>query len=109
AVAWAFLAAALYAALTVPFVQLHGLLFGAEERVGVSPLAHALGEGITVFQVSLLLVPASLLAVVLWRDSRHQAPDRVATNGAAAPVPSAAPGTSAIPSFAGSPYAGDHR
>jgi hypothetical protein len=87
---WALLAAVAYAALSVPLIQLHGLLFGAEVRAGVSPLAHALGEGVTVFQVALLLVPASLLAGVPWRDSRQPAPDRAATNDATDPVPSVA-------------------
>ena len=85
----------MFAALTVPLIQVHGLLFGAEVRVGVSPLEHALGEGITVFQVALLLVPASLLAGVPWRDSRQAAADRAATNDAADPGP-AAPGEPAI-------------
>jgi hypothetical protein len=106
---WALLAAALYAALTVPFIQLHGLLFGAEVRAGVSPLAHALGEGVTVFQVALLLVPASLLAGVPWRDSRQPVPDPIARNDAPDPVPSAAPGDPAIHFAAAPVLEGAHR
>jgi hypothetical protein len=68
AAAWGFLAAALFAAASVPLGQLHGSLFEAEEEIGVSPLAHALGEGFTTLQVALLvLVPLALIAGVPWR------------------------------------------
>lgn len=106
---WGFLAAALYAALTVPFVQVHGFLFGAEVRVGVTPLEHALGEGITVFQVALLLVPASLLAGVPWRDSRSGAAALVPTTDTADPRFSAAPADLATPLAAGAALEGADR
>lgn len=70
AMGWGVLAAALFAAFSVPLVQLHGAVFGAEEEIGASPLAHALGEAITTLQVALLvLVPLALLAGVPWRGA----------------------------------------
>jgi hypothetical protein len=68
--AWGVLAAALFAALSVPLVQVHGALFGAEVLIGESPLEHALGEGFTTFQLALVvLVPLALLAGVPWRGA----------------------------------------
>lgn len=113
AVAWGLLAAMLFAALSVPLVQAHGALFGAEEEAGVAPLEHALDEGIVVFQVALLLVPLSLLAGVPWRGAwRAAQADQVADQ---APVQApgstrAAPaGPSASPATAGSTNVGGDR
>ena len=67
----------------------------------MSPLDHALGEGITVFQVAILLVPASLLAGVPWRDSRPGADTAAAAAGAAGTQTYAAPAEPVLQPAAG--------
>jgi hypothetical protein len=69
------LAAGFFALMAIPLAQLHGLLFGAEEATSITPLQHALTEGIAVFQVALLLVPVVLVAGIPWRDTRPDAPE----------------------------------
>ena len=69
-----FLAAGIFALLAIPLAQVHGLLFGAEQVTGMTPIQHALTEGISVFQVALLLVPVVLLAGVPWRGAGPDIP-----------------------------------
>jgi hypothetical protein len=60
--AWASLAAFLFAVLSVPGNQLHGLLFGAEEEEGVGWLEDAFTDGGIVLGASLVtLVPAAVI------------------------------------------------
>jgi hypothetical protein len=69
-----FLAAAVFAVLAMPLAQVHGALFVAAAETGMTPLQHALTEGIAVFQVALLLVPVALLAGVPWRAAPPATP-----------------------------------
>ncbi len=71
-IAWAVLAAGLFAVLVIPGIQVHGLLFGAEEGEAVGWLEHGMNEGLIALQVSLaVMVPAAL---VLGPPSRADAP-----------------------------------
>jgi hypothetical protein len=85
-----FLAAATFAVLAIPLAQVHGLLFGAEAETGMTPLQHALTEGIAVFQVALVLVPVVLVTGVPWRTPRAVAETAAAGADVAKPHPSEA-------------------
>jgi len=86
---WAVLAALIFAILTVPGIQAHAVLFGAQEDQAVGWLEHGMTEGTIALQVSLAaLVPAALLLGPPWRAARSphepaQAPGRshLATSG----------------------------
>ncbi len=82
ALAWAGLAAALFALLSMPGNELHGFLFGAEEEADVDLLADLLGDGLAALQAALLVItPIALLVGVPWRDTRRAR--------AVAPIPTA--------------------
>jgi hypothetical protein len=67
-VLWAFLAAASFAILSIPGNQLHGLLFGAEEEVGVSLAQDLANDAILAFQGALVvIVPFALLLGAPWQ------------------------------------------
>lgn len=67
---WGCLAAAVFAVLSIPGSELHGLLFGAEEEVGVGLLQDLATDALYALEAALLvLVPLSLLAGVPWRGA----------------------------------------
>lgn len=103
--AWAVLASTFFAILSIPGIQLHALLFGAEEE-SVGWLEDALKDGGITLAVSLVaLVPATLITGPPWRAVRaHFGPDQVpgATHAASA-------GSSAFLATAGSTHAGGDR
>jgi hypothetical protein len=67
ALAWATIAAILFAVASLPGNQLHGFLFGAEEEE-VGLVQDLLDDGIAAFQAALLvIVPLALVAGVPWR------------------------------------------
>jgi hypothetical protein len=67
---WAVLAALLFAVLSIPGNQLHGVLFGAEEE-SVGWLQDALTDGSIALAVSLVaLVPVALITGPPWRAAR---------------------------------------
>lgn len=103
--AWAVLAAFLFAVLTVPGNQLHGLLFGAEEEE-VGWLEDALIDGSIALVVSLVgLVPAALIIGPPWRAVRpHTGLDQAPGSTLAASA-----GSSAFLATAGSTHAGGDR
>jgi hypothetical protein len=74
ALAWAALAAVLFALASLPGNQLHGFLFGAEEEE-VGLIQDLLDDGIAALQSALLLiVPLALFVGVPWRDGRTTEP-----------------------------------
>ena len=103
--AWAILASTAFAILSIPGIQLHALLFGAEEE-SVGWLEDALKDGGITLAVSLVaLVPAALITGPPWRAVRaHFGPDQApgATLAASA-------GSSAFLATAGSTHAGGDR
>lgn len=105
--AWAALAAFLFALLSIPGIQLHGLLFGAEAEAG-GWLEDALKDGGITLAVSLVaLVPAALLLGPPWRAACSPDEDK----SAQAPRPSRAAATGLSPSLvtAGSTHVGGDR
>lgn len=105
--AWAVLAAFLFALLSIPGIQLHGLLFGAEAEAA-GWLEDALKDGGITLAVSLAaLVPAALLLGPPWRAARSPDEDR----SAQAPGPSLAAAAGLSPSLvtAGSTHVGGDR
>ena len=67
---WAVLAAVLFAVLSIPGIQLHGLLFGAEKE-SVGWLQDAVNDGGITLATSLaVLVPLALLLGPPWRATR---------------------------------------
>ena len=103
--AWAVIAAVVFAVLSIPGNQVHGLLFGAEEEP-VGWLEDALKDGSIVLVASLVaLVPVALIGARASRSAESR-PDAVETSG---PAPVAPAGTSAFPTLAGSTHAGDDR
>jgi len=67
---WAVLAALLFAVLSIPGNQLHGVLFGAEEEVGVSVVEDVATDAVFALEAALLVIaPLSLLAGVPWRGA----------------------------------------
>ena len=103
--AWAVLAAVTFAVLSIPGIQLHGLLFGAEVEAG-GWLADALKDGGITLATSLaLLIPVALFLGPPWPMAR------VANRHAQSPGPSlAAPaGPSASLVTTGSTHAGGDR
>jgi hypothetical protein len=67
---WGVLAALLFAALSIPGNQMHGLLFGAEEEEGVSLLNDLAADALYALEAALLvLAPVSLLAGMPWRGA----------------------------------------
>jgi hypothetical protein len=102
---WAVLAAFLFAALSIPGNQLHGLLFGAEgEEMGW--LEDALVDGSIALAASLAtVVPAALFAGPPWRGS-HQPLNPVQVPGSSLV---AAPGPFTSPATAGPTTAGGDR
>jgi hypothetical protein len=75
ALVWGCLAAGLFAVLSLPGNEAHGLLFGAEHETGVGVAEDLLGDGIAALQAALLVVlPVALVAGVPWRDHRPAAP-----------------------------------
>ncbi len=103
--AWAVFASTFFAILSIPGIQLHGLLFGAEEE-SVGWLADAFKDGGITLAISLVaLVPAALITGPPWRAVRADfGPDQApgATLAASA-------GSSAFLATAGSTYAGGDR
>lgn len=103
--AWAILASTAFAILSIPGIQLHALLFGAEEEA-VGWLEDALKDGGITLAVSLAaLVPAALITGPPWRAVRaHTGLDHApgATLAASA-------GSSAFLATAGSTHAGGDR
>jgi hypothetical protein len=103
--AWAVLASVLFAVLSIPGIQLHGLLFGAEEEAG-GWLRDALKDGGITLAVSLVaLVPAVLVAGLPWRAARspHESAQAPGSSLVAAAGPSASLAT------AGSTHVGGDR
>jgi hypothetical protein len=108
---WAVLAALLFAVLSVPGNQLHGVLFGAEEEVGVSVVEDVATDAVFALEAALLVIaPLSLLAGVPWRGAWRPA---AATTRASVP---GAPSAGAPPqepfasrASAGTTYAGGDR
>jgi tellurite resistance protein TehA-like permease len=71
---WGVLAALLFAALSIPGNQMHGLLFGAEEEEGVSLLNDLTADALYALEAALLVIaPLALLAGVPWRGAWHPA------------------------------------
>ena len=102
---WAALAAVLFAILSIPGIQVHGLLFGAEEE-SIGWLEDALKDGGITLATSLaVLMPVALLLGPPWRRTRATA------EPAQAPGPSLAAMTGHSPSLAttGSTHAGGDR
>jgi hypothetical protein len=103
--AWVVLTSFAFAVLSIPGIQLHGLLFGAEiESVGW--LQDALTDGGITLAVSLVaLVPAALITGPPWRTATYrQGPDY-----APGATLSASAGSSAFLATAGSTHAGGDR
>jgi hypothetical protein len=103
--AWAVLASLAFAVLSIPGIQLHGLLFGAEEEAG-GWLHDALKDGGITLAVSLVaLVPAVLVAGLPWRAARspHESAQAPGSSLVAAAGPSASLAT------AGSTHVGGDR
>jgi hypothetical protein len=67
-VLWAFLAAVVFAVLSIPGNQLHALLFGAEEEAGVSLAEDLTTDAILAFQGALMvIVPLALFLGAPWQ------------------------------------------
>jgi len=103
--AWDFLASLLFAVLSIPGIQLHGLLFGAEEE-SVGWLQDALKDGGITLAISFIgLVPAVLLTGPPWRATTfHSGPDQ-----APGSTFQTSAGSSAFLATAGSTHAGGDR
>jgi len=103
--AWVFLASLLFAVLSIPGIQLHGLLFGAEEE-SVGWLQDALKDGGITLAISFIgLVPAVLLTGPPWRATTfHSGPDQ-----APGSTFQTSAGSSAFLATAGSTHAGGDR
>jgi hypothetical protein len=72
--AWAALAAGLFALLSMPGNELHAFLFHAEEEEGTSLVQDLLVDGAYAFQTAIaVLVPIALIAGVPWRGTRRGA------------------------------------
>jgi hypothetical protein len=102
---WTVLAAFVFAALSIPGIQLHGLLFGAEEE-SVGWVQDALKDGGITLATSLaVLVPVALVLGPPWRAARP------ATKPIPSPGPSLAAkaGHSASLVTSGSTHAGGDR
>lgn len=105
AAAWAAVAAVIFAVLSIPGNQLHGLLFGADEEP-IGWLEDALIDGSIVLGASLVaLVPVALLGAWAWRPAESP----LAADQAPGPTPTAPVRTSASPAVAGSTNAGGDR
>jgi len=103
--AWAGLAAALFALLSIPGNQLHGLLFGAEEEE-IGWLEDALLDGGIVLGASLLvLVSAALIGRQIWPAARAGQE----SNQAPVPTHIAAAGLTPSLATAGSTHVGGDR
>jgi hypothetical protein len=103
--AWAGVAAVIFAVLSIPGNQLHGLLFGAEEEE-IGWLADVLLDGSIVLGASLLtLVPVALLGARAWRP----AGTRPATDETPRPALTASAGASASLLSVGSTHPGGDR
>lgn len=103
--AWALLAAIFFAVLSIPGIQLHGLLFGAEEEAG-GWLQDALKDGGITLATSLaVLIPVALFLGPPWPVARS------ADRNAHSPGPSlaASAGSSASLVTTGSTHAGGDR
>ena len=107
---WGFLAAVLFAALSIPGNQLHGFLFGAEEEAGVSLLEDLAIDAVYALEAALLvLAPLSLLAGVPWRGAWRAAQEDQVPVHAPGSTHAAPAGPSASPATAGSTSAGGDR
>ena len=107
---WACLAAVVFAVLSIPGNQLHGLLFGAEEEEGISLLEDLSIDALYALEAALLvLVPLSLLAGVPWRGAWRAAHTGEAPAHAPEPTLVASGGPSESPATAGSTHAGGDR
>ena len=106
---WGALAALLFAALSIPGNQMHGLLFGAEEEEGVSLLNDLAADALYALEAALLVIaPIALLAGVPWRGAWRATPSMQSAQGAAAMV--AAPdGPLEAPANAGATHDGGDR
>jgi hypothetical protein len=72
--AWAALAAGLFALLSMPGNELHGFLFHAEEEAGTSIVEDLLVDGLYAFQAgAAVLIPIALFAGGPWRGTRQEA------------------------------------
>ena len=104
--AWAALAAVLFAAFSIPGNQLHGLLFGAEDEEGVSWLEDALLDGGIVLVSSLIpLIPAALAGSRLWPAP----PTTAGSTATAGPARGASAGVLAALATTGSTFIGGDR
>ena len=102
------LAALLFAALSIPGNQLHGLLFGAEEEAGVSLLDDLAADALYALEAAVVLAPISLLAGMPWRGAWRAAPSMHPAQ-ASAPALAASDGPFEAPATAGTTHAGGDR
>lgn len=104
--AWAAVAAMLFAVFSIPGNQLHGLLFGAEEEEGVGWLEDALlDSGIVLLWSLVVLIPAALAGSQLWPVEPNSVQPRVS----AGPAPTAPPAGPESLATTGSTLAGGDR
>jgi hypothetical protein len=85
ALAWAAVAALVFAALSVPGNELHGLLFGAEEEEGSLVADLLLDAGVVLASSLLFLAPAAAIRLAPWppAPSEDHPPRRTAAHAPA--------------------------